>query len=243
VTVLASSVPYGTTTPVPLPLYVSESDPVPSVVAMPAESAFTALSPLLIASTRRNGDPVRVPLEPRVDAFGPLVFSLVGVSPLSATYESVYVDPGENDLVVEGIDILDITYTVSIRATDAFGQWAEFDIVIHNVAPPAAIDPATDVTLVYPPPYTARPIVIVALADYFTSDHPLALVRFSIAVEPCDYPVRATYSSVASVATTYSPIVYPAHHITVTAFPTTVRLTAYDSLGQASLVPKVFRVV
>jgi len=235
VTVLATTVPYGATTPDALPLLVSESDPAPVRVTparlaslSPPQPRASLDSPLLVAATRADGNQVRVALEPRVDAFGPLAFSLVGVSPASASYDSVYVDPGQNDLVIEGIDVLDVTYTATVLATDVFGQSVELDVVVHNVVPPAPIDPATPVTYVMPP--YRRPLVLGDLASFFTTTAPTPLSSFAISTEPCDYPARATYSA-------------SSRSITVTAAPATIRLTAFDELGQASTSPKTIQVL
>jgi hypothetical protein len=221
VSVVARTLPYGTATAEPLVLEVSESDPAPSLAA-------DGTAEIGVAVAANAPDALRVPLEPRVDAIGALTFRILSVLPVS--YESVYVDPGENDLVVEGIDDTEVSYTVRIRATDAFDQHVDFDVPVHNRAPPAAVAQPDGphvvlMTTVLP---TQSPIVFYegALKSYFVDP----VVRFSIAVDPHDSPPRATYNS-------------SNNSVTVTYAPATVSIYGYDDLGQSSALPYVIRVV
>jgi hypothetical protein len=230
VSVSATSEPYGVTTPESVALYVSESDPPPVALGASAlEAAFgnlgtagTPSKPILVASTRGDGDPLRIPLEPRVDAAGAMGFQILGVTP---AYDSVYVDPGEDDLVVEGVDNIDVTYVVGVRATDVFGQATDFEVSVRNVAPPRPVARATPHVMQMPSNAAASTLLISdgLLGSFFTSSLG-RVVSFSIQVDPCDVPSRASYSANART-------------IIVSLAPVTIRVTAYDSLGQASPAP------
>jgi hypothetical protein len=240
VSVTATSEPYGVRAVTSLPLYVSESDPPPVTVGPAAlEAAFsgsktagTPSSPIMVASRRGDGDPLRIPLEPRVDAHGALSFQVLGVAPV---YDSVYVDPSTQpaggDLVIEGIDDLDVTYVVSMRAEDTFGQTTDLSVTVRNVAPPRPVARSTPHIFTMPLTAIGAPLLINGglLGSFFMSSLG-RVVAYSITSDPCDMPARAAYDAKTQT-------------VIVSRAPVTIAVTAYDSLGQASTSPYTLTVV
>lgn len=208
VRVRATSVPYGVPSEALLVVNVVESDPPPRA-APPAPRVFK------IGAERDDQTPLRIPLDGLTEALGALTYQVLSVSP--TPYDSAYVDPGKDDLVVDGVNGANATYSVTLRATDAYAQTVDFDVVLQNIMPPYVIEPSA--TTVLMPGWPGQPLVIHTLSRFFVVHDDVDIVSYSIESEPCG-------------CVSYDPAL---QRISVYAPPTVIRIYAHDQLSQRSL--------
>ena len=209
--VVGVSEPYGTESLAPLEIRVIESDP-PPVAIETAEAAAAAA--VRVGANRDDNTPLRLPLYSLIEARGPLVFSLLSVSPTN--YDSAYVDVGENDLVLDGVNGSSLAYTVHLRATDAYSQSIDFDVTVDNVLPPTPKAPGTKTLLM--PAVPGIPLVVNNLPLLFDTTAGVPIARYTVQSDPCGC---ASYDSVLN-------------RITVTSAPVVLQVRAIDDLAQSS---------
>jgi hypothetical protein len=146
-----------------------------------------------------------------------LSYVIVGPPTHPLLLDSVYVDPQTSELVVRGASLIDVSYTVTVRGVDAYGQYVDVVFTIANVAPPV-LQTANVPSTLWPGTWTAS-------AWFATSD-----------TEPLTYSVSLPCGCTSSAEGTWIGASSGVLTVAGAAVGRSVEVRATDAFGQSTSV-------